>query len=302
MDTFPPNTLGFDACVDCSRVMSGLKAQLGMNFIMRYAVPGAANAWKTITPAEAVTCAILGIAVAPVWESTAGRARQGADAGAADGAAELAYLPKIGMMPDMGVIAYPTSDEDTSGAQYPAEAAYYAAFGKALGAGYGLGAYASGYTINRLFADKIIKARWETQSMGFPGSKEAAAAGDFEIIQRLPANITVNGATINIDPDSLKSPTTDIGARVPWNGAVPHGAPLNIASIQELLNNATRIAGGMATDPDAILTVDDVSGNKTNAALVAWLAANKFSSLEWGGAIEVLLKAAGISVYRAAAA
>jgi hypothetical protein len=289
----PPNTLGFDACVDCSPLYGAFKSQLGVDFVMRYAVPGAANAWKTITPKEATTCAILKVAVAPIWESAAERSLDGASAGAADALSMLPALQSVGLFAGVGVVAYPTSDFDSTSAQYAALSAYYGAFKASLGSGFGVGAYANGYSANRLFADGIVSVRWITQSTGFLGTPEALAAGQFEIAQRLPTDVSLNGATINVDPDSLKSPTVDVGARIPWSGAVVPGAPFNAASIQALLNLAGQ---------SPALGVDDVSGALTRAALATWLAKNSFKSLEWGGAAEALLDQAKVQIFRPQAA
>jgi Domain of unknown function (DUF1906) len=287
----PPNTFGFDASVDCSPVMAGLTAA-GDKFIMRYA--GTMDAWagKIITPAEAVLASLLGIGVVPIWESSAQRSLQGNSAGQEDGANLQAYLPKIGLMPTTGVIAYATSDFDSLESQYPAVSAYYQGFGTALGVGYDVGAYANGYTANRLKQDGIIVSRWVTQSMGFTDTEQDLAAGEFEIAQRLPVNASINGAVINIDPDSLIAPTTDIGARVPWGSMVPQGASFNAGAIQFLLNK-------IGQSPP--LGMDDALGNLTNTALKAWLAKNNFPALAWGGAIEALLQQAGISIYEGTA-
>ena len=61
-----------------------------------------------------------------------------------------------------------------------------------------------------------------------------ASAALVAVTMQVPVEVAVN-----VDPDSLKSPTTvDVGARVPWNGCVPTGAAFNAASIQALLNLA----------------------------------------------------------------
>jgi Domain of unknown function (DUF1906) len=284
MQRMPENTIAFDACVPLDRYIGGLAAA-GFNTVGRYVAPGAANAWKIMTPAEAVALAIAGIKVFPIYE-TNGRPN-GAAVGASDGKFAVSYLPKIGLMPSTGVVVMYAEDKDTSAAEMPGVAAAFEAFGKQL-PGYGIGSYGGGYCNAQLAARGLITVKWLTQSMGFNGSRAAAAAGDFDMIQRLPADVRINGSVINIDPDSLLSATTDIGARVPWNGAVPWNAPLSIVSIQLLLDKA-----GQSLD------VDDVSGSVTKGAIAAFLAKHGFTKLDWSGAIPQLLADAGVAIYGA---
>lgn len=281
----PPNTSGFDACVSQDRYVGGYKAA-GIDWVGRYIAPGAANAWKVITPEESVGLAIASIAVMPIFESAAQRSLDGAAAGTADGQFSLSYLPTVGLMPNDGVIVEATVDFDPEASAYPAIGAYFKALAAALAPGYGVGAYAGGAVLDAL-AD-VIKIRWLTQSMGFSGTEAAIADGKYDIIQRLPLNMTIDGAVINVDPDSLHVANGDFGARVPWDGAVPEGAPFSAASIQLLLNRAGQ---------QPPLGVDDVSGQGTKAALNVWLAKGGFKVLDWNGAAQALLDAAGVPLF-----
>jgi hypothetical protein len=285
--TNPPNTTGFDACVDTSPYAAGLNAA-SITFVWRYAASGPSNEWKEIQQPEAILLGLLGINLAIVWETTANRSLSGAMAGTADGEDCKAFMLTVGLPPGLGCIVCPTTDMDIAESQYDAVKAYYAAFAAALGAGYQIGCYGSGYLINKLKNDGVIVLRWETQSMGFDDSAADAAAGDYDVIQRAVANLTVNGGVINVDPDSLHTPTVDVGARLPFNGCVPKNATFNAAINQVLLNKAGQ------TPP---LGIDDASGNATNVALKAWLAKNGFPELAWGGAVEALLKQAGVAIY-----
>jgi hypothetical protein len=285
MEDVPPNTTGYDACVSQDRYIGGF-ATAGLGWVGRYIAPGTANAWKVVTPEESVALAIAGVKLMPIFESTAQRSLDGGAAGAADGQFALSCLPTVGLMPNDGVVLEGTTDFDPPPSAYPAIVAYYTALAAALAPSYGVGAYAGGAVLGALAG--AIKVRWLTQSMGFAGTEAAIAAGDYDIIQRLPENFTVNGAAINVDLDSLRVPGFDFGARVPWDGAVPEGAPFNSASIQMLLNKAGQ------TPP---LGVDDVSGQGTKAALAAWLAKGGFSALDWNGATQALLQAAGVPIF-----
>lgn len=284
MDDEPPHTVGFDACVPLGIYVGGLAAA-GVRMVGRYVAPGVGNVWKVIAPSEAVELAIACMPVWPIFETT-GRPN-GAAEGNADGRFTARYLPTVGLLPHTGVVIYPTVDFDAQPDDVPGIAASFRAFGLAT-PGYELGAYAGGYVNERLVARRLIVRRWLTASQGYLGTEAAIAAGDYDMIQRVPEDITVNAAGINVDPDSLHMAKTDIGARVPWGGAVRRGATLSAAAIQMLLNKAGQ---------QPPLDVDDVSGNLTKAALRAWLRGNGFTSLDWDEAIPALLAQAGVAIY-----
>jgi hypothetical protein len=209
--TFPPNTTALDACVDLTKVHAQL-AQLGFDTIIRYA----SKSWKGITVEEARSQQQHGLKLALVYESTARRALEGPDAGKADGAFCLAFAPTVGLQPRSGCIIYASTDFDVSAHQITAVAAYVRAFAAEL-PGYGVGMYANGMTNDYLYEAKIIQSRWITQSGGFTGTQDSLANGRFEIAQRLPAHV----AGMDTDPNSLREPGLDIGARVPWNTSGP---------------------------------------------------------------------------------
>jgi hypothetical protein len=278
----PPNTFGFDASVPLSRVVGGLSA-IGVTGVGRYVALGEVNAWKVLTPTEAVELAIAGIAVFPIYETTA----SAADHRSADGAYANGYLPSVGLFPDTGVCLYDTQDGDATAANMPAIIPAVKSF-FAQTPGYRRGIYAGGYCATQLKEQNLIDLVWITQSMEFTGTQQVLSGDGWDMVQRLPADMTINNAFINVDPDSKRLPNADIGARVPWNGAVPENAVLSVVATQMLLNKATN--AGLATDNE--------SGPNTDAALAAFLVKGGFETLTWGGAIEALLEQAGVSIYK----
>ena len=95
-----------------------LKAN-GIEFVGRYLVP---SGWKALTRAEAEAITAAGLRLLTVWETTADRARGGAEAGASDGARALKCARDIGM-PDTGII-YFAVDFGAQSADMDAIAAY----------------------------------------------------------------------------------------------------------------------------------------------------------------------------------
>lgn len=274
--------IAFDACIPVSRFIGGFPAA-GIEEVGRYIAPGSANAWKVLSRTEAVELAIAGIKVFPIFE-TNGRPN-GASVGNADGKFAAGYLPMVGFAPNSGVCIYYTEDKDTKPPEMPGVIEAFSAFRSHLSPAYEIGSYGGGYCNAQLWQRKLIEKRWLTCSTGFNGTHEAIAAGDYEMIQRVPANVRLNNAVINVDPDSLHESYTDIGARVPWNGAVPHGATLSACSLQLLLKKT-----------GADVTVDDVSGAGTKAAIKAFLDKYHYTSLEWTTSIPQLLSDAGVKV------
>lgn len=204
--SFPPNTTTLDACIDLTKVHAQLVAE-GFATIIRYA----SHSWKGISVGEAKSMAAHKLRLSLVFESTAQRALGGAVAGTMDGEVAAAFAVTVGLPPNNGSVLLASTDFDVTAHQAPAVQAYVQAFAKAA-PGYGVGLYGNGYINDMLFDAKIIAVRWITQSMGFTGSKESLAAGRYEIAQRLPAKI----CGMDTDPNSLRLPGLDIGARVPF--------------------------------------------------------------------------------------
>jgi len=249
MGDIPADT-GFDASVPLSPYVGGLKAAT-VPFVGRYLASESNEAWKIIAPSEAVELAIAGIALFPIYEN--GQTQSGSGTGNADGTYAATYLPTIGLLPNTGVTVYYAEDFNVQPADMLGIASAFEAFGAAL-PGYGIGVYSCGYCNAQLAAKQLVVKKWLSGSTSYNGTETAIKAGDFDMMQGLPKNFTLNGRVINVDLDTLRVSDADIGARVPWGGAIPQNAPLSVVAIQLLLNKAGQ------TPP---LDTDDVSGNFT---------------------------------------
>jgi hypothetical protein len=285
MSAIPPNT-GFDASVPLGRYVGGLKAA-GVPFVGRYIASDPREAWKVITPGEAVELAIADVALFPIYEN--GQTQSGTPAGRTDGAHAANYLPKIGLLPNAGVIIYYAEDFNVQSTDMQGISDAFKAFGAAL-PGYGVGVYSCGYCNGELGAKGLVIRKWLSGSTSYNGTQPAIAAGDYDMLQGIPKNFTINNSVINIDLDALRVSNADIGARVPWGGAIPHNAPLSFVAIQMLLNKAGQIPA---------LDTDDVSGNLTKAAIIA--SKQKFglapdTSIDWVKWVPLLCRDAGVRI------
>jgi peptidoglycan hydrolase-like protein with peptidoglycan-binding domain len=290
MSAIPPNT-GFDASVPLSRYVGGLKAA-GVPFVGRYIASDPGEAWKIITPGEAVELAIAGVALFPIYEN--GEAQSGAGQGDTDGRYAASYLATVGLLPNTGVIIYYAEDFNVQSADMSGISQAFAAFGAAL-PGYGVGVYSCGYCNAQLGAQGLVVRKWLSASTSYNGTQPAMDTGDYDMLQGLPLDCTINNRTINIDLDTLRVSNTDVGARVPWGGAIPQNASLSFAAIQMLLNKAGQ---NPPLDPD------DVSGALTKAAIIA--SKRKYgltpdTSIDWSKWVPLLCRDAGVRILTPAA-
>lgn len=207
---FPPNTTAFDADVITTKAHPELAAA-GFDTIFRYIAIATHDRDKVIREPEARSMAAHGLKLALIYESTAERALSGAAGGKADGAFSASYAPSVGLPPGIGAAIYPTADFDLRPSQLLTAVAYLRAFAAAC-PGYDLGFYANGLANDEAYSQGIIKYRWITQSMGFTGTQDSLEKSRYEIVQRLPAKV----CGLDVDPDSLREPGLDIGARVPF--------------------------------------------------------------------------------------
>ena len=213
---FPPNTTAFDADIITTKAHPELAAA-GFDTIFRYIAIATRDPDKVVKPAEAKSMQAHGLKLALIYESTAERVLSGAAGGKADGAFSASYAPSVGVPPGIGAAIYPTADFDLQLSQLATAMSYLRAFAAAC-PGYDLGFYANGLANDEAFSQGIIKYRWITQSMGFTGTRSSLEAGRYEIVQRLPTKV----CGLDVDPDSLREPGLEIGARVPF--AVPVAA------------------------------------------------------------------------------
>src|SRR5438132_6058030 len=252
----PSNPIGFDASTSLSHYVGGFKAA-NVAFVGRYIASESDQQWKVITPAEAVELAIAEVPLFPIYENTA--KQTGAATGHADGTYAASYLPKIGLMPNAGVIIYYCEDYNVPPGDMPGVAAAFTSFGAAL-TGYQIGVYSCGDCNTSLKAQGLVVRKWLSGSTSYHGTQHAIDTGDYDMRQGLPVNITINGRIINVDIDTVRPAGADIGARVPWDGKIPRNATLSVVAIQMLLNRAGQ---------NPPLAPDDVTGNLTRAAIIA---------------------------------
>jgi hypothetical protein len=277
---------GFDASVALSQYVGGLKAA-GVSFVGRYIASDAREAWKVITPGEAIELAIANIPLFPIHEN--GQNQSGADAGETDGIYAASYLPTIGLLPNTGVIVYYAEDFNVQSTDMSGISSAFEAFGRAL-PGYGVGVYSCGYCVGQLGNSGLISRKWLSASTSYNGTLAAITAGDYDFREGVPQDVLINSRTINLDLDVLRVSGADIGARVPWSGAIPHNSPLSVVAIQMLLNKAGQ------SPP---LDTDDVSGSLTKAAIIA--SKKKYglptdTSIDWGKWIPLLCADAGVQI------
>jgi Domain of unknown function (DUF1906) len=280
---------GFDASLPLGAYVGGL-SEAGVTFVGRYVASVTSLPEKLITPGEAVEFAIAGIAVFPIYEGPADQSS--ADTGAADGMYAARYLPTVGLLPNTGVIVYYAEDFNVQPSDIAGISAAFEAFGAAL-PGYGIGAYSCGYCNAQLSAQGLVVRKWLSGSTTYNGTQPAIDAGDYDMLQGVPTDVTLNKRVVNVDLDTLRFADSDIGARVPWGGAILQGAPLGVVAVQMLLNKAGQ---------NPPLAPDDVSGNMTDAAIIA--SKQKFglpldTSIDWTTWVPLLCNAAGVRILTA---
>jgi hypothetical protein len=136
-----------------------------------------------------------GVAIAFVFESIAGRARGGHDAGAADGRASLAALTTLGVPTDRP--AYFAVDFNATPNDYPLIDAYLAGAAEALGASR-IGVYGEASVVDHCKASG--SARWFWQTYAWSGG---IVSGNAHLLQYRNSQ-TINGAAVDFDR-SLKA-------------------------------------------------------------------------------------------------
>lgn len=212
----------FDSNQNVTSKLAALKA-LGITDIGRYVAYGLEAEGKVIKPEEARAIGAAGMRLFLIYEIGARTAAASPALGTRDGAYSLGYAKKLGM--PQGSSIFPCADFDALASDYSAIAAYMRAFSAAASPYLRIGIYANGYTCNRLKADGLIELRWLTCSKGFLGTREAIAAGAYDILQALPTQI----AGLDTDPDSLHIANGDFGSRVPF--ASPAAPPPAVVAV-----------------------------------------------------------------------
>lgn len=215
----------FDCDFDTREIISALRERgEGEDFkfyIGRYIATR--NSWKTITNAEWVALAAFHTEMQNqggfcklwlIFEDN-GRPRSAAE-GVNNAITTRRWISQLNV-PRGGLVAY-TSDED--GPVAPVLSATRAYFDGLRDANTGQlivtpGLYASGRVAEAAYEAGIIRVRWPTMSLGFSGTREALAKGEWEIKQGLE----VHYAGKVVDPDVIRE-----GADVEHMGFFPASA------------------------------------------------------------------------------
>jgi len=192
-------------------------------------------------------------------------------------------------LPKTGVTVYYAEDFNVKSADMKGISAAFKAFGAAL-PGYDIGVYSCGFCNAQLAEEKLVLRKWLSGSTSFNGTKDAIKNADYDMWQGVPKDVLINNKKINVDLDVLGPGGMNIGARVPWEGAIPQNAPLSVVAIQMLLNKAGQ---------KPPLDTDDITGNQTKAAIIA--SKQKYSlpadsSIDWVKWVPFLCKDAGVKI------
>jgi hypothetical protein len=218
--------------------LAQLKAQ-GIVSIGRYLNRRNPSGDKVIKPAEARLFQACGMRLFLIYEFDG--KPSGPAVGAADGAWSAAYAPTVGAPTDGSAFIAYTVDYDAPEADMPGIKAAFTEFSAAIKPKFTTWAYASGAVNASLLAAKLITGRWLTCSSGFRGSKQALAAGDYEMRQAIPQEI----AGLDTDPDSTHVANMMIGF-VPFASATSVDAPKPAPSSSTAAASAPKAAAPAA--------------------------------------------------------
>lgn len=196
---------GLDASVEMTRHAISLKSQ-GFDFVMRYY---SASAWKNLSLGEAQALSDAGLKIGAVWETGGTRNAFFSHAhGVADGSAACRMASELGQ--PLASAIYFAVDYDPEAREITD---FVIPYFKGIRAGflassngnasYLVGVYGSGLCCATLIEAGLADMSWLSQSTGFAGSKDYAAAQRYNLIQYLPAKITVDdGVVLTLDPDA----------------------------------------------------------------------------------------------------
>lgn len=154
--------------IDCAVPLTATKARemkaLGYEFVGRYFCPE--GNWKRLNRAEVGDIIGAGMKILAVYETTADRAKGGAQAGALDGKRAYDQAIELGM-PRSGII-YFAVDYDAQSSDYDTIEAYLRAARMQTG-DYEIGVYGSYAVVEAMYARKAASAFW--QCVAWSGGK-----------------------------------------------------------------------------------------------------------------------------------
>jgi hypothetical protein len=189
--------IGFDADQDCSSVAAAAAAK-GVKFICRYT--------KNVTIAEIRALHGAGIAVVPIWETTAERALAGSGAGTVDGTQARLAARKLGA--PSGTAIYATVDFGETADQNADVLAYLAAFERAIAPEFKLGVYGEGAVCQAALGASIADFTWLAGGGRMRGTQAFLQTGLATIVQDVGDRRSLD---LGIEIDSDVAIDGDIG-------------------------------------------------------------------------------------------
>lgn len=161
---------GIDSASPVSAAAAKKLAELGYSFCGRYLAPAG---WKVVTADEAARIHDAGLAILLVWETTADRAKSGAEGGAQDGAQAASKAAALGV--PAGTVIYYAVDYDAGHSDYDAIEAYLRAASSAS-APYAVGVYGSYRVIEEMHRRGACAAFWQCCAWSYGRLSEYADA------------------------------------------------------------------------------------------------------------------------------
>lgn len=160
--------------------------KLGFTFVGRYCVPMSGSlTYKAMTLDEANEIRSAGLAIMPIWETTAERAKTGYSGGVADGIAAEKRAKELGI--PVGTVIYFTVDYNAPESDFISIEQYFRAAKWNVGA-YKLGIYAPSNVLRSIgsicdkrwlmYAWNCGNAQYDVKQTHYQGNKEALAVGE----------------------------------------------------------------------------------------------------------------------------
>lgn len=149
--------------IDTSTPLSASKAKeiasKGIKFVPRYLAPKSWKSWKALTMAEAEYITDAGMMIISIWETTAGAAGEGTEAGKNAGIFAFQSAKEVGQ--PKGTKIYFAVDFEPSPNQFETIADYFIAADREI-IGYEIDAYGNKAIIDYLQSRGIIRNGWQT--------------------------------------------------------------------------------------------------------------------------------------------
>ena len=151
---------GIDCATPLTAKTAKAIAEAGYSFVGRYLVPPTGSLkWKALTKAECRRITDVGLRILTVWETTADRAKEGAEAGAADATRARKLAAEYGT--PAGAAIYFAVDYDARRSDYGAIEAYIRAAKRQMGGEYLVGLYGSYSIVEEMASRGAADCYWQ---------------------------------------------------------------------------------------------------------------------------------------------